>query len=233
MTTSEFISLVKDEIGTSLTNARILEIVNRVQNEILARPNNISRVKPDPFFATSDDTYSYTASSSMYDSSDGTQGSASYDIRDVKAIYSFDNTANIFDRQTLDPSSEKPNIVTHAPTRDRVDYRFESVPSVAPDSSDCVIKLWEGNDPGDTTVIWRAECYQWPNQLTATSISLSLPAEFHDTLLLFGVLKRVERREYGNPGNAFEQFEFYKKQFYDRYSRTTSQSLRWAMPRDF
>ena len=74
MTVTEFVNRIKRRTGTKLTAQAIYEEANIQQNEILATPNGITRIKPDPIVATTDGTYSYVASSVLYDSSDGTQG---------------------------------------------------------------------------------------------------------------------------------------------------------------
>lgn len=233
METTEFVSLVRNEVGTAVTRQRILEITNRAQNEILSENNKQMRVMPDPFMATSDDTYSYVASSSLYDSSDGTQGDLIGDIRTVDEIYSFSNSVSIFDTQTLDPSSDKPNQIEYTPTKDRVTARVDVIQSIKPNNSDCVIKWWEGNNPGDTTVTWRAIAYKWPTQLTSENIALSLDHAFHDTLLFYAVLRRLERREYRRNEEAFGKYEFWLKRWRNRINRVATQDLNICYPRDF
>ena len=62
MTFREFINLVKAEVGTALTEQRIIENTNWAQNEILGENCDLMRVKPDPFMTTEDGVYSYAAS---------------------------------------------------------------------------------------------------------------------------------------------------------------------------
>ena len=126
---------------------RIREILNRVQNEVLGETTQLMRVKPDPFFATTDETYSYAASSSIYVSDDGTQGSLVGDIRTVKDIYSWDSSVNIFDHQTLDYTSPTPNQIRPFPTRDRVSQRIDVQPSINPNSSEIDFGILSCLDP--------------------------------------------------------------------------------------
>lgn len=233
MTTNEFVTMVLEEVGSAWTRAKILEVANRAQNEILGEDNEISRVKPDPFMATTDVTYSYAASSYLYDASTGAQGSLVGDVRTVKEVYSYSNSVSIFDFQTLDPSSDKPNQVEFTATKDRVSARISVVESKAASASDCLIKWWEGNNPGTTTVVWRARAYLWPSQLTAESVSLTLPHDFHDTILLYGVLKRLERREYGTPDNMLMLWENEMKRFRKKYLHSADQDrMGFCLPRD-
>ncbi len=231
MTTSQFVSLILDEVGSAWTRAQILDITNNAQNEVLGEDLMLTRVRPDPFFATTDATYSYTAATSLYDSSAGTQGSLVGDIRTVKELYSYNNSVSIFDYQTLDPASEKPNQVEFTQTKDRVTMRVDTVDSLGPTLSDCTVKIYATNNPGTTTTTWRGVAYKWPAQLTSESIALSVPADFQDTLLFFEVMKRLERREYGENAFTFQQAEYYRKKFRRKYNAQASSDLRVAPPR--
>jgi hypothetical protein len=150
----------------------------------------------------------------------------------VKEIYSFNNSVSIFDAQTLDPASEKPNQVEFTQTKDRVTMRFECIDSIAPSASDCTVKLYSTNNPGATTTVWRATAYLWPNQLTSENIALSVPADFQDTLLFMEVIKRLERREYGENNFSFQQSEYYRKKFRRKYNAQATSDLRVAWPRE-
>lgn len=231
MTTSQFVSLVLDEAGAAWTRAQILDIVNNAQNEVLGEDLMLTRVRPDPFLATTDATYSYSAAAALYDSSAGTQGSLCGDIRTVKEVYSFNSSVSIFDYQTIDPSSEKPNQVETTQTKDRVTMRCDVIDSIGPSLSDCTVKLYSSNNPGTTTTVWRAVAYKWPAQLTSESIALSVPADFQDTMLFFEVMKRLERREYGENAFTFQQAEYYRKKFRRKYNAQASSDLRVAPPR--
>lgn len=233
MTTNEFITMVMEEVSAGFTRTRILEFTNRIQNEILANDNQLMRVRPDPFMTTVDATYGYTATSSLFVSTTGAAGAAAGDIRTVKDIYTFNSGVSIFDLGTIDPTSSKPNQVEPGPSTDKVHARFECVDSIAPDSSDCSIRWWEGNNPGATTITWRAEAYRWPTQLTAETIALSIPADFHHTLLFYGVLRHLERREYGRNDYAIGIYESELKRFKAKYNRMATQDrLGVCAPRD-
>jgi len=232
--TSAFVSLVMDEVAAAYTRQQILDVTNNAQNEILGEALLLMRVRPDPFFLTIDSLYDYEASSFFRDSSDGTSSIADpgWDVRTVKEIYSYNNSVSIFDAQTLDPASEKPNQVQYTQTKDRITARFDCIDSIAPNSADCRIKWYATNNPGTTTGVWRGEVYLWPTQLTSEAIPLSVPADFQDTLLFMEVMKRLERREYGENNFAFQQAEFYRKKFRRKYNAQASSDLRVAWPRD-
>ena len=230
--TREFIKMMLREVGAEFSHLNLLEITNRAQNEILAGESQVMRARPDPFMATTDSVYSYVASSSIYDSSDGTQGSLIGDIRLIKKLYSYDSAVGIFDYQTLDPTSDKPNQFRSLPTVEEVSARIECIQSVKPSSSDCVVKIWEGNNPGTTTITWRAIAYKWPDQLTSESIDLSIPEDFIDTLLYHAVMKRIRRREYTTEGENFKTYQHYVKEFRERYNKSPTQELDICYPRE-
>lgn len=232
MNTAAFVSLVMDEVAASYTRQQILDVTNNAQNEILGEALLLMRVRPDPFMTTADATYSYVASSYFHDSSAGTSGSLVGDVRTVKEIYSYNNSVSIFDAQTLDPASDKPNQVEYTQTKDRVTMRFDCIDSIAPSGADCTVKLYVTNNPSTTTTVWRGEVYLWPTQLTSEAVALSIPADFQDTLLFMEVLKRLERREYGENNFAFQQAEYYRKRFRRKYNAQASSDLRVAWPRD-
>lgn len=232
MTTGQFVSMVMEELAANYTRQQILDVTNNAQNEILGETLELMRVRPDPFMTTADTTYSYVAATSFHDSSTGASGSVVGDVRTVKEIYSFNNSVSIFDYQTLDPASEKPNQVEFTQTKDRVTMRFDCIDSIAPAASDCTVKLYATNNPGVTTTVWRGVCYLWPAQLTSETIQLSIPADCHDTLLFMEVLKRLERREYGENNFSFQQAEYYRKRFRRKYNAQATSDLRVAWPRD-
>lgn len=232
MTTAQFVSLVLDEVAAAYTRQQVLDVTNNAQNEILGENLVLMRVRPDPFMTTAAATYAYTASTAFHDSSAGTSGALSGDVRSVVKIYSYNNSVSIFDTQTLDPASEKPNQVEYTQTKDLVTARFDCEDSLGPVLSDCTVNLYSTNDPGATTTVWRGVVYLWPTQLTSESIPLGVPADFQDTLLFMEVMKRLERREYGENNFAFQQAEYYRKKFRRKYNAQATSDLRFAWPRD-
>ena len=213
-------TLIAAEVGASWSRALILGAINRVQNELLGTDNDISRVKPDPFMTTVAATYGYVATARLHDSSEGTSGSLIGDVRTVRKIYSLSSSIDILGFTALDPGSARPYTLNRRGNWDEVEARCEFVQSKLPDSSDALIKWWEGNDPGATTIYWRAEAYLWPTQLLSESISLTVPEDFQDSLLMEGVLKRIDRREFGRSEERMQMYEFEKKRFRTKYSAT-------------
>ena len=219
MLTSALVTRVLEECGAGWTRARALELINQAQNELLAPNNQLMRVKPDPYFVTADGTYSYNAYTAT--------GSVS-DVRTIADIYKLTARDSITAISPLITDSTRPE--RKEKTRDGVTTHatFESVDSIrsynddAGGSYDCTIKWWTENNPGTTTTTWRAVVYKWPTQLTAESVALSVPADFQDNLLLWSVLKRTERREYGRNEFSDEMYEKRLKKFNARYLYTPS-----------
>lgn len=219
MTTNELVSLIASYVGASWTRQAILEALNRTQNEILGTDNDICRVKPDPFLATAAATYSYVASSSLYVSTTGAQGALVGDIRSVKKIWTPKVSFALFPLQALDIHLQKYYRAEH----DRIVVYPDLIDSREAASADCTILWPAGYDPGATTITWQAEAYTWPDQLTAETVALTMPSDFHDDLLLFGTLKRLEPREYGQPGANLTLYEKAKARFKTAYAGKPSQ----------
>lgn len=193
-------------------------MINEEQNRLLAKNNRITLVKPDPYFVTADATYTYNARTAT--------GSA-YDIRHIEDIYTLAvaDTLNILSAL----NSESTHPYRREKTRDGVTTHaiFTCADSIRPfteasdGSYDASITWWLGNNPGVTTTTWRAQAYRWPTQLTAESIALSIPTEFRE-LLLYGVLKMTERREYGRNDFTKEMYDEMLKKFESAYFRMTT-----------
>ena len=181
------------------------------------------RVKPDPFVATTDLTYSYAASSYLYNSSTGAQGALIGDIRAVRSIYRLASTSNLDEVSPLDPTNDKPQQIEFQPNTSFVHARVDFIDSIEPSSTDCLLKWWEQYNPGTTTITWRAKAYKWPTQLTAEPIALSMPNDFQRTLLFWGCLRHMERREYGQAED--QKFEKERKRFRSKYSERPGQEL--------
>ena len=220
MTTNELVTLIAEHVGAAWTRARILEALNRAQNEVLCSDNALSRVKPDPFLATAATTYSYAASSTLYVSTTGAQGALVGDIRAVRKIWTPQVSFSLFPLQALDLHLARYYTVEH----DKIRVYCDFIDSKEPSSADCSIIWPAGYDPGATTITWQAEAYAWPAQLTAETVSLTLPADWHHTLLLPGTLKALEPREFGQPGPNLTLFDRAHTKFKTRYTGTPNSS---------
>lgn len=208
MTTSEYISwLIKRVGGNKFSRQDLLDAVNQAQNEILGRDIYFMRVKPDPFLITADGTYRYVASTSIVDAMDE---ETTYDIRNVSRIYTFNvRRSPIFEYGGINRTSHRPEYMVNPMASDETVLPSDCEQSVAPNSSDCIIKLWRENNPGTTDDVYMAECYRWPTQLTSESVSLTIPDHFQRGLLKHAVLKDLEYTEYGA---ADKPEDLYKKE---------------------
>ena len=199
MQTSQLIDIIKEYVDSGLTRPRALVYLNNAQNELLVGNNRLMRVVPDPFLTTVAGTYQYDASTSLFDSTGGVKGTVTYDIYNVSKLYSFSKDNQFLYRYNGagNTRSSRPYTSSSGIFEDEVHSPVDVIKSIEPNSVDCSLVWWEENDPGATTIDWRAECYRYPNQLTAEGIAMECPAQYQDTLLLWLVLKRVGIRQFG------------------------------------
>lgn len=199
MTTPELIDIIIEYIGSELTRARALVYLNNAQNSLLLNNNRLMRIYPDPFLTTVADTFDYVASTSLFSSEGNTLGTDQFDIYNVSRIYSFSKDNSIFFRYNGfgNATSSRQFRALNNRASDEVEAPADVIKSIAAVSQDCLIKWWGENDPGATTIDWRCEAYRYPNQLTTEQIALETPVKWHDTLLLWMVLKRLGIRQYG------------------------------------
>lgn len=224
MLTSAFITLLQENFGAALTRTKLLEAVNRAQNEILGVGCQLMRIKPDPFLTTVLGTYTYQASDALFDASTGAKGAAAGDIRAVRAIFIDTTNLSSIDQLALDTNFTRITYTEVLPRENKVHIKFDSTDSLGPLLDDCVIKWPALYNPGATTITWRAEAYKWPNQLTSESIALSVPEDFQESLLMEKVAQRIERREYGRDDDRAAAFRAENSRFRLKYNKMPSQS---------
>lgn len=70
METSAFIAYLSESVNSAYSRARLLDMTNRAQNEILGNSNAITRITPDPYIHTG--SASYTGAASVNTSGLGT-----------------------------------------------------------------------------------------------------------------------------------------------------------------
>jgi hypothetical protein len=223
MTTATFITLLMEEMGAGWTRQKALEVVDACQAARLGTDCDLMRVKPDPFVATTDGTYSYAASSKLYVSTTGAQGALVGDIRAVREVYRLKSVASLDELSPLDPNADKPQIMTFDSGIPKIFARVDFIDSIARGASDCTMKWWEQYNPGTTTITWRAKAYKWPTQLTAEGIALAMPVDFQHTLLFWDCLRHMERREYGRVDPVLYDKE--EKRFRSKYMAKSGQEI--------
>ena len=205
MTGSELVDLVIEHVGSELTRAKAYAAINNAQNYLLAARNlGIMRVTPDPFLTTVSGTFTYAASSALFSSVGGVKGATQYDIRAVARIFAFNNDQRVFAYNSQDVVSDRPYEEENGAASSEVRAVQDIIQSVKPLSADCTIYWWEDQDPGDTTIDWRAECYRWPTQFTAETVDLEVPEFFQDTMLLWHVLQRLGIKQYGGSSQGID-----------------------------
>lgn len=221
MTGTEAVDLLIEHVGSELTRPKAVLTLNWGQNELLAKQRvALMRVKPDPFLVTAAGTFEYVASSSLFSSVGGVLGATQWDIRDIGSIYALDGHAGQFAYGGHDRISHYPLQADNpGDVEGRVKAPADWVPSKEALSADCLITFWEDNDPGTTTIEWRAEAYRWPTQFTAESVAFEVP-EGHQELLLLKALAKCGIKQYGSPSrNIYELIQEGEKAFFSYASK--------------
>jgi hypothetical protein len=235
MTGTEFVDLLIEHVGSELTRPKAVLTANWAQNQLLAtRRIGLMRIKPDPFLVTTAGTFAYAASSALFSSVGGVLGATQWDVRDIGRIYALDGLAEQFAYGGHNRISHRPLEIENPLNGNEVKAPADWVASLEPLSADCAITFWEDNDPGTTTVEWRAEAYRWPIQFTAESVALEVPSAFQDTLLLWKALQRCGVKQYGSPSmNIHELLRQEEPKFLAYASRAGGSSFPGrTMPRD-
>lgn len=217
MLQAAFITLVQEEVGSAWSRDRIREATNRGQNELLGIDCSLMRVKPDPFFATTDSIYTYAASNYVYVATTGAQGSLVGDIRAVREIYLESSNLAAIDQLSLESDFSRATELVQLPRENRVRILPDYQDSAGPLLADCNVKWPSVYNPGTTTTTWRCKAYTWPTQLTSEGIALTMPEDFQESLLLLHILKNIRRREFGKSDQS--EYKEERSRFRLKYSK--------------
>jgi hypothetical protein len=226
MTGTEMVDNLIEHVGSELTRAKAILTLNWGQNQLLAtRRIGLMRIKPDPFLTTTAGTFEYTASSALFSSVGGVRGATQWDIRDLGRIYALDGLAEQFAYGGHDRISHRPlQVENPMHPGGVVTAPADWHPSREALSADCSIVFWEDNDPGTTTIEWRAEAYRWPTQFLSEGIAFEVP-EGHQELLLLKALAKLGVKQYGSPSrNIYELISEQATDFQAFCSRSGGQS---------
>lgn len=205
MTGTEMVDLVIEHAGAEVPRAKAISAVNAAQNDLLGiKRLRLMRVLPDPFLTTVAGTFQYAASSALFSSVGGVKGVTQWDIRDIGRLFAMDEAQGYLPYAGYGAPSFRPLEPVSPGNSPEVDAPAELIPSKEPLSQDASIVFWEDNDPGTTTITWRAEAYRWPTQFTGEGVALEVPAGYHRTLLLWKVLQLFGIRQYGAPSRNIE-----------------------------
>jgi hypothetical protein len=233
--TSDYIDYLETNLGAGYSRPQLLKLVNNVQNMILGKDTQLTRVWPDPFFQTTDEVFSYVANSVCKDASTKIPGAVVGDIRAIRNIFS-----PAFNRWPLGagyvgqgPGFRQwyhPQPLQVSMNQWNTGANFSIKQSREPGLNDCIVKWDLTNNPGTTENVWFCEAYLWPAQLTSEDIPLTIPAEFQMSLLYWGVMMMTERREYGRGDTTREMYNEALTEFYYRYGNQPEQQNTYMTP---
>ncbi len=238
MNTKAYLTWLAPYVSATLTRTQLLQYVNLAQNKILGSNHPITRVQPDPYFETLDDTYSYVANLHCRTANRPREaGELVGDVRSITRIYALlPNGCGIWGYWGNNcwfgawDCNVRPEQFSYANGEWSLDARWALVNSSEPMSNDCLIKWQKPNNPGVTAVRWYAETYLWPQQLLTENVPLTVPEDFQTDLLLEAVLSLIERREYGRDDFPRAAYEEALKRFRDKYANTPVQEFTGRVP---
>jgi hypothetical protein len=209
MTHAQFLSMLQTVVGSSLTPQAAITLVNNEQNRILAECPDLARVHPDPYLATLDSTFLYTANSSVYGDAGGTPGALVGDIRELGKPYSQFSSDYRVRYNGFGTNSRLAPAIKDSGWGTVIEYQADVVRSNRPLANDCTVRFWFQNTISATTTVYRVPCWLWPTQVTTASNSLylSIPEEFQSTLLLWRCLLFLGIAQYGDITNLFQLAE--------------------------
>jgi hypothetical protein len=181
MTTSQYITYLMNASSNSVTRAEMLFIVNLAQNEIFSIDSYLTRTKPDPFLSTTATVFSYTLAAS---------------VRSVSRVYKLSSSAYDREYNNIYSDYKEPMALNRYGTPE-INVPVDTVEALSPDTASCQIIFPSQNDPGTSTDVYLIEQYLWPTQLTAETISLSVPETIATGYLYYKVMRILEERGYG------------------------------------
>lgn len=194
--------------GADYTRAKVRETVNDVQNEALAaRDGRLMLIKPEPYLViVSSSTKRYVANTSVVSSRDGV---TTYDIRRIRRVYSFTDASNPYGSYGGYGSGSQPfpAYQKNYMAIPEIDMPVQSQDSSRPLQNDCIVDFHRDFSPAVSTELYNVEAWEWPTQLTSENISIKIPIQFRKTLILFGVLSKIETRDFGRDDTIASKYE--------------------------
>lgn len=174
---------------------QILALLNIAQNEILSEDCELMRVKPDPFLETTSGTYLYNLD---------------VGIRSVTNVYLLE--------PALPTNPEWRNFeYTASLNEDQFGRKMMYVPTIrveAPDpDSQATIQFDAEFDPKTTTDQYRLIAYSWPEQLTSTSIPVTIPLQHRMKVLTARVMMMIEEESFGRADTWERKYMNYLAEF--------------------
>lgn len=192
MNTSQFIDSVYRKCSGYKSLAQILSLTNDAQNELLGIDCDLMRIKPDPTLATTSGIFEYMLP---------------VGVRTVNKVYTRNSNLSDYkgnrDTSLYSNTDKLGNLI--------LDIPVYIEPSINTDIQ-AVIKFDEDYGPNTATSDYRYEGYMWPEQLTSTSIPLSIPLQYVSTSLMARVMLKIDEERFGRAGDWFQKDEMYKNQ---------------------
>lgn len=206
---SSFYSWLLESIpGGDYTRTKVREIVNDVQNEVLAaRDGRLMLIKPDPYLViVSSSTNRYTANTSIVSSLDG---ATTFDVRRVGKVYAYTDKNNPYGTYGGYGSGAQPfpPRQANAMAVPVIELPVQSQDSIKPLANDCILDFYRDFAPAVSTDLYNVTAWKWPTQLTTENIQISIPLQFRKTVLLFGVLSKLETRDFGRDDTIAKKYE--------------------------
>lgn len=194
--------------GADYTRSKVREIVNDVQNEALAgRDGRLMSIKPDPYLViTSSATKRYVANTSLVSSLDGV---TTFDVRRIKRVFAYTSKNNPYGSYGGygNGLNSFPARQVNAAAIPEVILPCESQDSVEPLDDACIVDFYRDFSPAVSTELYNVEAWAWPTQLTTENIAIKIPLQFRKTVLLFGVLAKIETRDFGRDDTIADKYQ--------------------------
>lgn len=219
MLASEFINFFLSQSAVSVDRTKILSNANWVQNKIAGMDTEFLRILPDPYFLTTDATYTYVANDVCRAATSDTPGDSVGDVRVIREIYnnsdrnswSSDFGRNPFPRYAWGEGGRRWRAPITCPG------------SNVPETDDCLVYWDLNNNPGTQTTLYRARAYRWPTQMLSESADtyLTIPDDFAFDLLYEAVKALIEDSAYGRADYPLGMENVHMKRFRTKYSAPT------------
>jgi hypothetical protein len=206
--TSFYTWLLESLPGADYSRTKVREIVNDVQNEVLAgRDGRLMLIKPEPYLVVTDgDVRRYVANDSIVSS---LTEDPEYDIRRVGRVYAMTSKSNSFGsyggygagNQHFSPYQRNAMAVPE------VEMPVESQDSAKPLAGDCILDFHPDFEPAVSDTLYKVVAWAWPTQLTSEGVAIKIPLQFRKTVLLYGVLAKLETRDFGRDDTIREKYD--------------------------
>jgi hypothetical protein len=174
----------------------MLQFIDFAQIEIYDLNSYMNQTKPDPILETTGETLSYTLDDEVKSVTRVYTKRSDVSYVDDRNSYSYDNS---IDRKRS------------------VDCFLTEAKSITASTGNSIVLFHK--DPGTTDDVYYLEQYEWPDELTAESIPLSVDEVTARTYLKYLVYKNIEEAGYATSIYNDDQAEKAKKAFLRRVKK--------------